>query len=75
MKKCYRCGLTKSLDSFQKDRHKLDGHKYYCKECAKLQYRKNRKQILEKAKKYKKSVLEQKGIKFKEEVQVIFGRI
>ena len=37
LKKCKKCNIEKSLDSFSKDKQKTDGIRYYCKECEKQQ--------------------------------------
>ena len=42
-KKCYVCGLEKSLDGFYKDKGRKDGYVGYCKECDK-EYWKQRKE-------------------------------
>jgi len=34
LKTCNRCGQTKPLDSFAKDKTRRDGRRYDCKECA-----------------------------------------
>jgi hypothetical protein len=35
MKHCPRCGETKSLEMFGKDRTRAGGHTFYCRECIK----------------------------------------
>lgn len=37
MKKCYKCGETKTLDCFGKNKHKKDGFSDECKGCKSLQ--------------------------------------
>ncbi|TDI74612.1 MAG: hypothetical protein E2O82_03775 [Betaproteobacteria bacterium] len=47
MKKCTKCGVEKSIDSFSKDCTRKDGHISYCKVCKNLQaksYRQNNKE-------------------------------
>lgn len=39
MKLCKRCGATKSLEDFHKDKKSKDGHCFYCKECNKSKTR------------------------------------
>lgn len=34
MKKCKKCGESKTLDCFYKDKYSKDGHRSYCKNCA-----------------------------------------
>jgi len=34
MKRCFRCGRQKKLDSFGRDRSRSDGLNVYCRECA-----------------------------------------
>ena len=34
MKQCSRCKVLKNIDEFYKDKNKLDGRKYNCKQCA-----------------------------------------
>jgi hypothetical protein len=36
MKTCKKCGLTKKITEFGKDKHKADGINFYCKICIKL---------------------------------------
>lgn len=36
MKKCIKCGNTKSINEFGKDKHARDGFKSTCKECMKV---------------------------------------
>lgn len=33
-KRCYKCGTTKPLDGFHKNRRQRDGFQNYCKDCA-----------------------------------------
>lgn len=35
-KRCYKCGVTKPLEDFHRDRHKRDGHQDICKGCTKI---------------------------------------
>ncbi len=39
MKLCKRCGATKPLEDFHKDKKSKDGHCFYCKECNKSKTR------------------------------------
>lgn len=39
MKLCKRCGATKSLEDFHKDKKSKDGRCFYCKECNKSKTR------------------------------------
>lgn len=39
MKLCKRCGATKQLEDFHKDKKSKDGHCFYCKECNKSKTR------------------------------------
>lgn len=36
-KVCTKCGIEKSLDCFSKKKDNKDGHRNYCKECAKIE--------------------------------------
>lgn len=55
-KKCNKCGKTKSIDEFNKDKNKKDGRGSHCKRCNK-KYRKeyreeNREKLNKKSRKY-----------------------
>jgi hypothetical protein len=58
MKLCKKCGLEKIIEEFSNNKNEKDGKSLYCKECEKKrkkQYRdKNRNEINEKAKKWRK---------------------
>jgi len=58
MKVCSVCGVQKPLEGFYKNKSKKDGHRNDCKECnskrCKENHKKNRKERLEKQKKYYK---------------------
>ena len=51
MKKCIHCTEIKSFDNFYKDKNCKDNYGVKCKSCHKKDYRKNKKEILDKAKK------------------------
>jgi len=46
MKRCRKCGQTKSYSSFGKNRDAKDGHQGWCKECRKMHYQANRDKVL-----------------------------
>ena len=52
MKICCRCNIEKKLQEFPKDKNRKDGYYIVCKNCRKLIYQSNSKDIIEKAKKY-----------------------
>ena len=52
MKICCRCNIEKELLEFPKDKNRKDGYYIICKNCRKLIYQKNSKDIIEKSKKY-----------------------
>jgi hypothetical protein len=58
-KKCGFCKINKSLDSFNKSKSNRDGLQRHCRECTKiyhkLWYEKNKEEIQEKSKEYRKS--------------------
>jgi hypothetical protein len=39
-KKCKKCEVEKELTEFNKDKYSKDGHKYRCRECTSLEYKK-----------------------------------
>lgn len=41
MKQCSRCGLTKPLDQFSKDKNRSDGRGSHCRECRAAYYRRH----------------------------------
>ena len=43
MKICKRCGITKPIGDFGKNKKNKDGFAIYCKECEKLRAKKYRK--------------------------------
>ena len=52
MKKCNKCGETKELTEFHKDKIQKDGRMTSCKECRKQHYQANREKIAEQRKQY-----------------------
>jgi len=46
LKKCSRCGETKTISSFHKDKSTKDGFRSYCKCCIKKYQEENKEQIL-----------------------------
>lgn len=52
MKKCTRCKKRKPVSSFSRDKNRKDGLCLYCKACDKKYYQENRKECLERNKKY-----------------------
>jgi len=52
VKICCRCNIEKKLQEFPKDKNRKDGYYIVCKNCRKLIYQSNSKDIIEKAKKY-----------------------
>jgi len=51
MKTCNKCGNTKPIDQFSKDRTKVDGLRTQCKECKKqvdLAYQSERRDVYSK---------------------------
>lgn len=47
-KKCSKCAETKSLKMYSKDKNTKDGLQYYCKDCMKIESRKQREKRKEK---------------------------
>ena len=45
LKRCGKCNLTKSLDSFHSDKHTVSGLTSSCKECKKEYHKKNKESI------------------------------
>ena len=45
MKICKKCGVSKDLDCFAKHKRTKDGYYYYCKDCNKLERKKNKDSI------------------------------
>ena len=45
MKKCTKCGVEKTLDSFNKDKNHKDGLQYKCKDCRKAYHEANKEKI------------------------------
>ena len=56
MKTCTKCGETKPLDDFHRNRTKADGRQPWCRECAQeyqhRYYVENRDQVLENTRRY-----------------------
>ena len=52
MKKCTECNIKKPLNKFYKDKTRLDGLQYKCKECSKIIYKKRNKKYYHSNKKY-----------------------
>lgn len=55
MKKCSRCGLTKGLTFFGRDKHRKDGLNPYCKQCLKEKFEILKHDKPEKIKEWRKS--------------------
>jgi len=51
-KTCSVCGIEKELDAFVKNKASSDGRYSICKECSKLKYQQNKKEILKSQKIY-----------------------
>jgi hypothetical protein len=47
-KRCYVCGLTKSVTEFNKNKHKADGCRDECKQCDIIKYRKYKNKNIKK---------------------------
>lgn len=41
-KKCSRCGVTKPIDAFNRDRTNRDGRRYECRDCTRREQTRNR---------------------------------
>lgn len=41
---CNKCGISKTLEEFYKNKNRQDGYDYYCKVCTKKYYEKNKKE-------------------------------
>lgn len=54
-KACVRCGLTKPVSEFSKDRSKKDGLQCGCKDCQRKHYEANRAVVLEHQRQYRES--------------------
>ena len=52
MKKCTKCGVEKTLDSFNKQKACKDGLQYMCKDCKKVYKEANKEEIAAKDKSY-----------------------
>jgi hypothetical protein len=39
-KKCKKCNIEKNITEFNKDKYSSDGHKYRCRQCTSLEYKK-----------------------------------
>jgi hypothetical protein len=50
MKICTKCKITKDITNFGKSKYSKDGHKIYCKECARLDQKKYREENKDKIK-------------------------
>ena len=58
MKKCTKCGVEKTLDSFNKDKNHKDGLQYKCKDCSKVYYEANKEKIAATCKVYYEANIE-----------------
>lgn len=69
-KRCSKCGKTKSIDDFHKNKNTKDGRHYYCKECMgkhmKERYIKHREKVLRYVNEYNKGHREEK-LKYQKE--------
>ncbi|QHJ79198.1 MAG: hypothetical protein [Caudoviricetes sp.] len=52
MKKCFKCGIEKSLTEYYKHKQMLDGHLNKCKECTKSDAHKHREENIDKVRAY-----------------------
>lgn len=59
---CKKCLIEKSVDDFNKDKYSLDGLRYRCRECTKLEYRnfyyKNQEGEIKRQREYQENNLE-----------------
>ncbi len=55
MKKCTKCGETKELTEFHKDKNRKDGRRACCKVCQKQYYQANREKIAERQKQHRQA--------------------
>lgn len=46
-KVCSKCGESKPLDAFHKQKSKKDGHRSHCKECRRARYQGRRQEVLQ----------------------------
>ena len=61
MKTCTKCGVEKTLDSFNKQKASKDGLQYKCKDCTKAYYEENKEKILAGSKVYCEDNKEQRA--------------
>jgi hypothetical protein len=54
MKICPKCKIKKDLSEFHKDKRRIDGYSYHCKECRKIYSKKYQEKNINKIRKYLK---------------------